>query len=46
MTSFQRRTFDRPQWELLQKRLTTLLNNLKDSRKNVQNITAVVGPQN
>lgn len=38
MTTFQRRVFDRPQWELLQKRLITLLDHLKDSNKNVHNI--------
>ncbi|KAH7729366.1 COP9/Signalosome and eIF3 complex-shared subunit 1 [Aphelenchoides avenae] len=38
VTTFQRRAFDRPQWELLQKRLITLLDHLKESHKNVHSI--------
>jgi len=43
ITSFQYRTFDRPQWELLQKRLGTLLDNLKDAYSNLKDIHLVEG---
>lgn len=41
VTTFQHRTFDRPQWELLQKRLSSLLKNLKKTHENVTSLADV-----
>ncbi|KAI6192340.1 hypothetical protein M3Y97_00327100 [Aphelenchoides bicaudatus] len=38
VSSFQYRTFGRPQWELLQKRLSSLLKNLKQTSNNLNKL--------
>jgi hypothetical protein len=40
VTAFNYRTFGRPEWELLQKRLSSLLKNLKYVHENMENVVA------
>lgn len=40
VSSFQYRIFDRPQWELLQRKLTSILNNVKWAHKSIRDAKA------
>ncbi|CAD5220728.1 unnamed protein product [Bursaphelenchus okinawaensis] len=41
VTTYQNRTFDRPQWEILQKRISTLLKNVKKANENLHSLSEI-----